>query len=83
MHIEDKREAINKIAGLLKPYGRLVLSIDKDQSEFIDMGDRQIRIYPDNPTDIRGYIEAAGLCLKRQFETESAVIFTAGKTKED
>jgi SAM-dependent methyltransferase/predicted phosphodiesterase len=79
MHIKDKGEAINKIARLLKPYGRFVLSIDKNQSEFIDMGNRKIKIYPDNPADICGYIEAAGLVLEKQFETEFAVIFAARK----
>jgi len=79
MHIEDKKEAINKIARLLKPNGRFVLSIDKDQSEFIDMGNRKIKIYPDNPADICRYIEAAGLVLEKQFETEFAVVFVSGK----
>ncbi len=81
MHIKDKGEAINKIARLLKPYGRFVLSIDKNQSEFIDMGNRKIKIYPDNPVDICGHIEAAGLALEKQFETEFAVIFAARDLK--
>ncbi|HHV59073.1 MAG TPA: class I SAM-dependent methyltransferase [Clostridiaceae bacterium] len=79
MHIRDKGEAINKIANLLKPDGRFVLSIDKNQSEFIDMGNRKIKIYPDNPADICRYIKDTGLVLLKQFETEFAVIFTALK----
>lgn len=42
MHIEDKLTAINKIVGLLESGGRFVLSIDKNQDEYID----------DNPDDI-------------------------------
>lgn len=79
IHIRDKAEAISKIARLLKPGGRFVLSVDKNQSEYIDMGDRKVRIYPDDPAIIRSYIEAAGLVPEKQFETEFAVIFAAKK----
>ena len=36
MHIEDKLTAINKIARLLAPDGRFVLSIDKSQDNYIE-----------------------------------------------
>jgi ubiquinone/menaquinone biosynthesis C-methylase UbiE len=79
MHIEDKKTAINKIKGLLKPNGRFVLSIDKNQSEYIEFNDRKVRIFPDKPDDILRYIKMAGLLPEKQFETEFAVVFTAKK----
>lgn len=79
MHIEDKLTAINKAARLLKSGGRFVLSIDKNRDEYIDLGNRKVRIYPDNPNDIKGFIKAAGLLPEKQFETEFAHIFAARK----
>ncbi len=79
MHIKDKQGAINKIARLLKRNGRFVLSVDKNQSELIDMGNRKIKIYPDNPKDICGIMKWSGLVLEKQFETEFGVIFAAVK----
>lgn len=40
MHIEDKLSAIKKTASLLNNGGIFVLSIDKSQNEYIDMGTR-------------------------------------------
>lgn len=77
MHIESKLTAINKVAGLLSPGGRFVLSIDKNPNDFIDMSNRKIKIYPDNPDEICGYIKAARLKLEKQFETEFAHIIIA------
>jgi len=74
MHIEDKQAAINKVASLLNDNGIFVLSIDKNQSDCIDMGTRKIRIYPDSPLVIKKNIVNAGLTLVREFETEFAYI---------
>ena len=82
MHFEDKLTAIVKIAGLLNPGGIFVLSIDKNQSEWIDAGTRKVRIYPDNPDDICCYMRAAHLKLEDQFETDVATIFSARKVRE-
>ena len=79
MHIEDKLSAIKKIASLLNDKGFFVLSIDKNQSEFIDMGTRKIKIYPDNPTDICEFISEANLNLIDQFETEYAYVMVSKK----
>lgn len=48
MHIEDKQSTINKVYSLLKLGGRFVLSIDKNQDKYIDLGTRKIAVYPDN-----------------------------------
>ncbi len=79
MHIEEKQKAVNEITGLLNEAGRLVLSIDKNPSEFIDTGTRKIRIFPDTPEQIKTYIANSGLLLIEHYETEFAHIFVATK----
>ena len=79
MHIEDKQRAVNRIAELMNPAGRFVLSIDKNPSEFIDTGIRKVKIYPDTAEIITECIENAGLSLLMQFDTEFATIFVARK----
>ena len=79
MHIEDKQRAVEKIAELLNNSGRFVLSIDKNQSEYIDTGTRKIKIYPDNADSITEYIKAAELTILNQYDTEFAHIFVAQK----
>lgn len=80
MHIEDKLSAICKVASLLCDDGVFVLSIDKNKSEYIDMGTRKIKIYPDDPEHIRKYISIASLKLVDQFETDHAYITVSKKT---
>jgi SAM-dependent methyltransferase len=79
MHIRDKHTAITKIASLLSPDGRFVLSLDKNQQTDIDYGTRKIPVYPDNPDEIRALLLAAGFRIENEFETEFAVVFTAKK----
>ena len=79
MHIKDKQKCINKIYSLLKPNGLFVLSIDKNQDEFIDYGDRKIEIYPDNPDDTKEYFTNSNLILLNCIETEFAYIFVSLK----
>lgn len=79
MHVEDKQEAINKAFSLLKNDGRFVLSTDKNQNDTIDAGFTKIKIFPDNPDNIRACIEKSGMKLEEQYETEFAHIFVAIK----
>ena len=79
MHIQDKLSAIQKIAALLRDNGFFVLSIDKSQNEYIDMGDRKIKIYPDHPNDIRSYLSISKLKIINEFETEHAYIMVSQK----
>ena len=79
MHIQDKLSAIQKIAALLSNNGLFVLSIDKNQNEHIDMGDRKVKIYPDNPNDIRSYLSASKLKLIDEFETGHAYVTVSRK----
>ena len=52
MHIKDKQNAISKVQKLLKNGGLFVLSTDKNQDKFIDIGSNKIEIYPDTAEDI-------------------------------
>ncbi len=77
MHIQDKLRACSMAAGLLKEGGRFVLSISKDTSDTLDMGDYTVRLYPDSPDEIRAYLRASRLRLQEVIETEKAYIFVA------
>ena len=79
MHIKEKQKVINKVAALLKYDGRFVLSIDKNQERFIDIGTRKIRIFPDIPEEIKAYIANSGILLLEHYETEFATVFVAQK----
>lgn len=79
MHIEEKQEATNKVARLLNGGGRFVLSIDKNQSDSIDLGTRKIKLYPDVPEKIAGYIVDAGLTIIEQYETAFATVLVGEK----
>jgi len=82
MHIEDKQAAVNKVAALLNLDGRFVLSIDKNQDEYIDTGDRKLQIFPDKSGEILSFIKDAGLIIVKQYDTEFAHIFVAEKKSE-
>ena len=79
MHIKDKQYAIQKVSTLLKNNGLFVLSIDKNQDEFIDMGTRKIKIYPDDPDSICRDTLNAGLKRIDLFETEHAHVIISQK----
>lgn len=79
MHIQAKEEAVKKVASLLSPSGRFVLSIEKSQNNQIVYGEHVIPTYPDNPDNIKHYLENAHLKIIKQYETEFAIIFVALK----
>ena len=75
LHIKEKQKAFDIVRGLLNDNGRFVLSIDKNPDEFLDIGTSKIRVYPDNPDDIKLYAKNSGLELTEQSKTEFAHIF--------
>lgn len=79
MHIKEKQMVLDKVACLLKNEGRFVLSIDKSQEKFIDMGSRKIPVFPDDHEDTASYIKKARLKIIEQSETEFAHVFVATK----
>ena len=74
MHFQDKSLVIGKMSTLLNDGGLICLSIDKNQSKGIDIGDRRFRIYPDTPQRIIASAEQAGLNAKKVVEIENAHI---------
>lgn len=72
MHFEDKEQVIAKAALLLNKNGLLCLSLDKNQSKWINMGNRKIRIYPDTPERTMMLAEQAGLIVHKMFEIGNA-----------
>ncbi len=77
MHIKDKQAAIDKVASLLSDGGKFVLSVDKNQDEYIDTGENKIRVHPDNPNIISACIKNTGMIIEDIFETEFAYVFCA------
>ena len=80
MHIQEKLSAIQKIAVLLRNDGLFVLSIDKNQNDFIDIGSRKIKIYPDSPNDICRYLSTSKLKIINEFETDHAYVTVSKKS---
>ena len=79
MHFSDKALVIGKMSSLLNDDGILCISIDKNQSEWIDMGNRKVRIYPDTPEEIVTIAGQAGLKTKRVLEIENAYLLAFAK----
>lgn len=79
MHIQEKQKAFDKVNETLNTTGKFVLSIDKNQNNYIDMNTRKIRIYPDSVEKTVKYIENAKLKIIEQYETEFAYIFVCAK----
>ena len=79
MHIKDKHNAINKVQQLLKNGGLFVLSTDKNQDQFIDIGTNKIEVYPDTTEEITQCINNSEMKLLEHYETEFANVFVCKK----
>lgn len=79
MHIENKKEAILKIDSLLNNGGIFCLSIDKNQDDYIDMGTRKVKIYPDSLDYLTSIIETTKMKLNKIIEIENAYIIVCYK----
>ena len=82
MHIKDKQKAISKVSSILNDGGRFVLSIDKNQNDYIEYGSRKVHIYPDSAEKTAKYIANSGLTILNRYETEFAYVFVARKTPD-
>ena len=76
MHIKNKEKALINVFNLLKNNGIFVLSIDKNQQNFIDTGYSRIEIYPDNPTYICKTLSTLGFIKIKIKEISNAYIIT-------
>ena len=79
MHFKDKNQVISKVATLLNDGGIFCLSIDKNQSKYINMGTRKLKIYPDTPDNILSLINASSMDVVNVFETDTAFIIVSNK----
>ena len=79
MHFRNKGQVITKIDTLLNDDGIFCLSIDKSQSEYIDMGTRKVKVYPDTLDNITSLIEKTTMFVARVFETDNAYIIVSKK----
>ena len=77
MHFEDKAHVIDKVSALLKVDGIFCLSISKDQSLYIDMGHRKLRVYPDTPEHIMSLMKKSNMDVLQVWETEQAYIIVS------
>lgn len=79
MHIREKEKAVQRIFELLSSGGRMVISIDKNTSNILDMGSRQVQLYPDQPEKLLSFTSASGLHVHTPIETKFASIIVADK----
>ena len=79
MHFKQKAQVIAKIDTLLNDNGIFCVSIDKNVSEYIDMGTRKIKVYPDTADGITSLVEATTMSVAKVIETEKAYIIVSKK----
>lgn len=72
LHIEDKKGAMEKLASLLLPEGKIVLSLDKTRKEDIDYIDRLVPVFPDTPVSIKKACAGTNLKIGKRMEKENA-----------
>ena len=79
MHFENKKQVVSKIDNLLKAKGTFCLSIDKNKSKYIDMGNRKVKIYPDTLDNILSIIDETAMTVVKVIETDNAHIIASRK----
>lgn len=79
MHFKDKHKAFENVYKVLNDKGVFVLSIDKNQDEYIDIGASKIKIYPDTPQTIKEYANIFDLTISEEIVTEFAYVFKFSK----
>ena len=79
MHFKNKATVITKVDKLLNDDGIFCLSIDKNQSEYIDMGNRKVKIYPDTLDNITSIIGDVAMSVVNVIETDNAYIIVSRK----
>ena len=79
IHFENKQKVIEKVDLLLNNAGKFCLSIDKNQSEYIDMGVRKLRVYPDTVDNIVSLISKTSMKIDMIHEIEFAFLISCRK----
>ena len=68
------KEAMEKLASLLLPEGRIVLSLDKTRKEDIEYPGRTVPVFPDTPVSIKKACANTPLRIVQRIEKEKASI---------
>ena len=79
MHFKDKKQVVAKVDSLLNDKGVFCLSIDKNQSRYIDMRNRKLELYPDTPDEIISFTKFTDMELSNLHETKHAYIIVCKK----
>ena len=79
MHFRQKKQVVAKVDTLLNKGGIFCLSIDKNQSEYIDMGTRKVRVYPDTLENTQLLIQTTAMSVSMVLETDNAYIIVSKK----
>ena len=79
MHFKQKAQVIAKIDTLLNDNGIFCVSLDKNESEYIDMGTRKIKVYPDTADGITSLVEATAMSVAKVIEAEKAYVIVSKK----
>ncbi len=79
LHIPEKAAAMQKIAELLLPGGRVVLSLDKTRKEDIEYVNRTVPVFPDTPVSIKKACAGTGLQFVSRLEKEKATLLVFAK----
>ena len=81
-HFPDPERLVARLAALLAPGGRLVLSVSLDRAEWLDMNGRRLPLYPDDPDRTASLLRAVGLVLTDAVPVEAALLLAAGKPQD-
>ena len=78
-HFRDKAAVLARMASLLAPGGRLVLSVSRDGATELNMSGRHLPLYPDDPARTAALLRAAGLELTATVPVEAAYLLAADR----
>ena len=79
MHIVEKEKALARVAEVLLPGGRFVLSLDKGRETLLEFGEYRVSVYPDSPDATERLLLAAGFESVERITVDRAHILVAVK----
>lgn len=76
-HIPHKESAMRKIASLMKPGGRLVLSLDRECDPVLDAGFGRLDLFPDRVEEFLSLLDRYGFSCAEQTQLPYATVLSA------
>ena len=83
MHIEDKEKAIQNMICSLKAEGIIVLSINTNNENYIDCGNRIVKVYSTDLKDYKIYLERNGCEIISELENYDNIIWQNGEKSDN